>query len=100
MPDDMSQPGMWTHPSFDPSRLRTVDEPPTEGTPVARAVVYVVTEECGYDVGRVVRGVYATPEAAMRAHPGEWRAAGTGIDGEPDSWTSGGPGIDRYEVQT
>lgn len=62
--------------------------------------VFVVTEESGYDVGRVVRGVYATSEAAMRAHPGEWKPAGTSIDGEPDSWSAGLRDIDRYEVQT
>lgn len=73
------------------------------GWRVAEAIrvtaVYVVTEECGYDVGRVVRGVYATLEAAMRAHPGEWKP-GPADAGEPDSWSAGFPNIDRYEVQT
>lgn len=44
------------------------------------ATVYVLTEDCGYDVGTVVRGVYASPEAAAQAHP----------DGD----------VEPYEVQT
>lgn len=61
--------------------------------------VYVVTEECGYDVGRVVLGVYATPEAAMHPYPGEWKPVAS-ADGKPDSWSARLRDIDRYEVQT
>lgn len=36
MSDDQCTPGVWTHPSFDPSKLHTTNKPPVGGTPVGQ----------------------------------------------------------------
>lgn len=90
MSDDQCTPGMWTHPSFDPSKLQTTDKPPVGGTPpfdpdptllntveVLRSAHHPANHKCQlpehgkFEIGTLVRCVSCGKRYEMKRVPSQ-----------------------------